>query len=136
MEYKDRNFSARNIGYISGNPSTLDHTLLTNGIENLFQPQNINATTGIIMNETTSNSDSYKSSNILSSVYSNLEMNVNRKFRLVAGLRYEYNLQKLDSLAKAQESVAPSSTPAPQPDATVELNQANERLSSLLNKPK
>lgn len=97
VEYKNRDFNARNIGYISGNPSTLDHTLLTNGIENLFQPQNINTTTGIIMSETTSNSDSYKSSNLLSSVYANLEMNADKRFRLVAGLRYEYNLQQLDS---------------------------------------
>ena len=46
------------------------------------------------------------------------------------------DLQKLDALAKAQEPVAPGSSPAPQPDAAVELNQANEKLSSLLNKPK
>ena len=46
------------------------------------------------------------------------------------------DLQKLDALAKAQESVAPGPAPATQPDTTVELNKANEKLSSLLNKPK
>ena len=46
------------------------------------------------------------------------------------------DLQKLDALGKAQEPVTPSFAPAPQPDAAVELNKANEKLSSLLNKPK
>jgi ABC-2 type transport system ATP-binding protein len=46
------------------------------------------------------------------------------------------DLQKLDALAKAQEPAAPGPAPAPQPDTSAELNKANERLSSLLNKPK
>ncbi len=53
-----------------------------------------------------------------------------------AALGPKVDLQKLEALAKAQEPVTPSSAPAPQPDATVELNKANEKLSSLLNKPK
>jgi len=46
------------------------------------------------------------------------------------------DLQKLDALVQAQEPVTPAPAPATQPDTTVELNKANEKLSSLLNKPK
>jgi ABC-2 type transport system ATP-binding protein len=46
------------------------------------------------------------------------------------------DLQKLDALAKAQEPAVPSPAPATQPDKSADLSQANEKLSSLLNKPK
>ena len=46
------------------------------------------------------------------------------------------DLQKLDALVQAQEPGTPAPAPAAQPDTTVELDKANEKLSSLLNKPK
>jgi len=44
------------------------------------------------------------------------------------------DVQKLDALSKPQES-APAA-PSPQPEKAADLDKANEKLSSLLNKPK
>jgi ABC-2 type transport system ATP-binding protein len=53
-----------------------------------------------------------------------------------AATEEKVNVQKLEALAKPQEQAAPSATPAAQPTPAVELDKANEKLASLLNKPK
>ena len=44
--------------------------------------------------------------------------------------------QKLAALAQAGEAASPPSPPAAAPEKTAELEEANEKLSSLLGKPK
>lgn len=94
VEYKDRSFAARNIGFIRS--PQFDINLLNATIEELFQPDNINTTTGVILDEQSNPSDSYTANNLLASAYVKMEVPVNQ-FKLVAGVRYEYFLQRLNS---------------------------------------
>lgn len=96
-EYKFRNFAARNIGYVKGNIINFDNNLLNNSITELFQPENINTSTGIMIDEQSNPNDSYKAQSLQSAVFGNMDVTFFKKLRVVAGLRYEYNLQKLDS---------------------------------------
>src|SRR5690606_24078205 len=56
-EYKDRSFNARNIGFIRAMQFDTDKLGLT--IDQIFQPENINATNGVLLDEQTNPSDSY-----------------------------------------------------------------------------
>lgn len=94
LEYKDRSFAARNIGFIRS--PQFDINLLNATIEELFQPENINTTTGVILDEQSNPSDSYTANNLLASTYMKMELPVNQ-FKLVGGVRYEYFLQRLNS---------------------------------------
>jgi outer membrane receptor protein involved in Fe transport len=96
-EYKTRSFKARNIGYIKGNVTTFDNDLRNGGIDNMFQTENINPTTGIMIDEQSNPNDSYTAQNIQSAVFANMDVTFFKKLRIVTGVRYEYNLQKLDS---------------------------------------
>lgn len=96
LEYKNRTFDARNLGFVRGNIATFDNNLLAGGIENLFFPENINTTTGVIIDEQTNPSDNYKAQNLLNSFYVNAEMPF-KHFKIIAGARMEYNIQQLSS---------------------------------------
>ena len=95
-EYKNRKFDARNLGFVRANIGSFDNSLLENGIDNLFQPENINTTTGIIIDEQTNPSDAYIATNLLNAWYVNSEIPIN-KWKIIAGVRLEYNQQKLSS---------------------------------------
>ncbi len=102
VEYKDRNFKARNIGFIRS--PQFDMNNLENSIDELFQPENINTTTGVILDEQSNPSDSYSASSLLGAAYSKIELPIN-KFKVVAGVRYEYFLQKLNSATLTNDPV-------------------------------
>ncbi len=91
-ESKSRDFSARNLGYKKSPSFNLD---LFQPIDQLFQPQNINSTTGLQLGEATKKSDSYSASNKLLSYYV-LGSVPFSKFKLDAGVRIEDNLQILN----------------------------------------
>jgi hypothetical protein len=96
LEYKNRSFDARNIGFVRGNISSFDNDLLNGGIDNLFQPNNINTTTGVMIDEQTNPSDNYQAQNMLNSFYVNVELPY-KKLKVIAGARLEYNIQELKS---------------------------------------
>lgn len=93
-EYKDRSFNARNIGFIRAMQFDTDKLGLT--IDQIFQPENINATNGVLLDEQTNPSDSYTANNLLGAAYTKVELPIN-KLRIVTGVRYEYFLQQLSS---------------------------------------
>lgn len=97
LEYKNRDFSARNIGYRRARADEFDFNIIQNGIENLMTNENINNTTGIKIGEQTRENDSYKASNILSGTYANAEINIKQKLRIVTGFRFEYFQQNLNT---------------------------------------
>lgn len=92
-EYKTRSFSARRFGY----------NLLGNGYSRyadwdyseVFSSENI-AADKIYMRESTTNSDSYTSDNILGAAYLSARLNYGEKLRANIGLRLEYYNLKLD----------------------------------------
>ncbi|MFN3918103.1 MAG: carboxypeptidase-like regulatory domain-containing protein [Flavobacteriales bacterium] len=97
FERKYRDFKARNIGYVRGNFMGFDENLLYGTIDELFQPENINQTTGIKIGEATNPSDSYNASNLLTAGYVGAELPFTDKINLNTGIRTEYNIQELFS---------------------------------------
>ncbi|HEY8935822.1 MAG TPA: TonB-dependent receptor [Cyclobacteriaceae bacterium] len=95
FENKSRTFSARNIGYKQS--ASFDYSLESLTIGELFQPQNINNTTGIQLAELTYKKDSYKASNNLLAYYLMTSIPFTKKIKLDAGARVENNLQQLHS---------------------------------------
>lgn len=94
FEYKDRSFTGRNIGFIRS--PQFDNNLLSGSIDQLFQDKNINTTTGVILDEQSNPSDSYTANHLLGAAYGKIELPL-QKFKVVAGVRYEYFLQQLES---------------------------------------
>lgn len=98
VEYKDRTFKARNIGFVRA--PQFDMKNLEKGINEIFESDNINTTTGVVLDEQSNPSDSYTANNLLGAAYTKLELPLN-KFKVVAGVRYEYFVQKLESATLA-----------------------------------
>lgn len=95
FEQKNRTFHARNIGYKQS--ATFNYDLENLSIGQLFQPENINNTTGIQLAELTYKKDSYTASNTLLAYYLTASIPFGKKFKLDAGARVENNLQQLHS---------------------------------------
>ena len=92
-ESKDRSFKARNIGYVRS--SNFSPTLLAADVNTLFQ--NIRNDGGIKIGEQTNPNDSYTASNEQIAGYGLVNVPLNSKFNAIAGVRVEYNRQKMNS---------------------------------------
>ena len=97
FENKDRTFRARNIGYTKAT-TNFDNNLSYLPIGGLFEPQNINNTTGIKIGEISDPKDSYTASNRLLAYYLMTTIPIGAKFKIVGGARVEDNLQQLHSI--------------------------------------
>ncbi|CAN5205913.1 TonB-dependent receptor [soil metagenome] len=95
FESKDRSFTARNLGYVIGNRFNFD--LQYGPIDQLFQPENINYTTGIRIDEQSNPSDSYTATNEQISYYGALQLPILKNLTLTGGVRIEDNTQTLNS---------------------------------------
>jgi outer membrane receptor protein involved in Fe transport len=93
-EAKDRTFTARNLGYVQASSSQFNIGELA--IDQIFSPQNINTTNGVKIDEQTNKSDAYSASNNLMAVYASGNYSFTKKFNIIAGLRVENNVQKLN----------------------------------------
>ncbi|MCU0469654.1 MAG: TonB-dependent receptor [Arcicella sp.] len=94
-ENKDRTFNARNLGFVRANGSLFDIGTLP--IEQIFAQQNINLTNGVKIDEQTNASDSYTASNNQIAFYASGNYSFTKKLNLIAGVRVEKNVQKLNS---------------------------------------
>ncbi len=94
-EFKDRQFDARNLGYVQANSSIFNIGLLP--IEKIFSPENINSTTGVKIDEQTNPNDSYTASNKLFAYYLSANYSLTKKLNAIVGVRIENNTQQLDS---------------------------------------
>lgn len=101
MEDKNREFSARNIGYVRTTQS--DPTLEQMSISELFRPENINNTTGIRIDEQSNAADSYSAANTLQAAYLSVMLPVGEKISFTGGVRLEDNKQQLGSKALAND---------------------------------
>lgn len=97
VEGKDRDFKSRNIGYVRANSSLFNTDLLTKSITQLFEWENINTTNGIRIDEQSNPNDNYSASNRLIAGYANFILPYQDKLKLIAGVRIENNIQKLES---------------------------------------
>lgn len=94
-ENKDRSFNARNLGFVRANGSLFDVGNLP--IDQIFAQQNINLTNGVKIDEQTNASDSYSASNNQIAFYASGNYSFTKKLNLIAGVRVEKNVQKLNS---------------------------------------
>lgn len=93
-ELKDRDFNARNLGYVQANSSLFNIGNLP--IAQIFAQQNINTTNGVKLDEQTNKSDAYTAKNNLLALYLSGNLPLSRKFNLIAGVRSETNKQTLN----------------------------------------
>lgn len=93
-EKKDRTFNARNLGYVQANSSLFNVGSLP--VDQIFSAQNINTTNGVKLDEQTNKSDAYTANNNLLAFYASGNYSLSKKFNVIAGVRIENNLQKLN----------------------------------------
>ncbi len=93
-ETKARTFTARNLGYVQANSALFNIGNLP--IAQIFSPQNINTTNGVKIDEQTNKSDAYTANNNLIAFYASGNYSLSKKINLIAGLRIENNVQKLN----------------------------------------
>lgn len=93
-EKKDRTFNARNLGYVQASSAQFNIGALP--IDQIFSAQNINTTNGVKIDEQTNKSDAYKANNNLLAVYASGNYSFSKKFNVIAGVRIENNVQKLN----------------------------------------
>jgi len=96
LENKNREFAARNFGYITASRES-SFSLTTLPVDQIFTDQNINLTNGIKLAEITSPSDSYSASNKQLSGYISAKIPFSSRISLYTGLRVENNIQTLNS---------------------------------------
>ncbi len=107
VERKERDFDARNIGYVKGSNYDPNAGLEDQPIHDLFaNPANF-GTTGLVLSEQTNGSDSYKAQNHLVAYYGGLTLPFGKKVTLSGGVRVENNRQVLESAYINGEEVAP-----------------------------
>jgi outer membrane receptor for ferrienterochelin and colicin len=118
-EYKTREFIARNIGYAIANILQYDQSAnrlpvdtiqlfspeVFAAIDQFFQPEYINSTTGIKIDESTNKSDSYDAKNRLFAIYAGIKLPVAKIINLYPGLRLEDNLRILHGFNEIGDSV-------------------------------
>jgi hypothetical protein len=95
IEQKSRSFQARWTSYKSSNNLAAD--VLSNlPIDEIFAPENMNSSNGLFLTEGTNPSDKYDAQNLLTAGYANLLIPY-RKFKVISGVRTEYNILSLQS---------------------------------------
>jgi outer membrane receptor protein involved in Fe transport len=97
FEQKNREFDARNLGFVKANSGSFNDGLSVLPIEKIFSQENINATTGVQLDEQTNLSDSYSAANVLMAGYVSANYAFTKKLNLIAGARAENNQQTLNS---------------------------------------
>jgi TonB-dependent receptor len=95
VESKNRQFDARNLGYVQANSSLFNIGNLP--IEQIFETKNINSKNGVKLDEQTNPNDSYTASNNLMAFYGSGNYALSSKINAIVGVRMEKNTQKLDS---------------------------------------
>lgn len=94
-EIKNRQFDARNLGYVQASSANFNIGSLP--IEQIFAQGNINSTTGVKIDEQTNPNDSYTAKNNLMAFYVSGNYSLTKKLNAIIGVRVENNTQKLDS---------------------------------------
>lgn len=93
-ETKTRTFNARYINYLYPGGDAQGELLRKLPLNEIFAPQNIDSENGFVIEEGTTNQDSYKGKNTLLAGYVNSYVPIG-KFDFSFGFRAEYNVQQL-----------------------------------------
>ncbi|MFA5194937.1 MAG: outer membrane beta-barrel protein, partial [Bacteroidales bacterium] len=88
-EYKSRKFDARLLGFAIAKTSSFNWEIPYMSIAEIFADTNINATTGIKIDEQTNSLDKYNAGNDILAAYLGFKIPFLQRFNLYAGLRME-----------------------------------------------
>ncbi len=106
IEYKTRTFNSRILGYTI-NPGYNAYLLNHTGLNNIFDTANTGQFNNFRLDEITSKSDAYTAQNLQIATFGMITLPIGKNFRVVTGLRHEYNRQSLQSFVN-QDSIHPS----------------------------
>ncbi len=104
-EKKERNFTARKLGYVVSDGSKYDNQIGYLPLDQMFNDENINTTTGIKLAEETGKSDSYAGNNDQIAGYIAFQIPFSEKFSIYTGVRGEKNKQTIDSYDRFQQPI-------------------------------
>lgn len=96
VEYKDRSFKIRQLGYII-KPGTSAQLLTRLPINKIFADTNVGATNKFSIGETTNKYDKYNGQNELIASFISLKVPVGERITIFGGARYEYNIQSIQA---------------------------------------
>ncbi len=104
---KERAFDARTFGFrnLPGGNFAVEDSILQLSVQNIFIPENV-TTTFIGVNEITKPSDSYNSNQKVASGYFMFDTNIFEQLRFVAGARFEYSNQVLNSFSQTNQIIS------------------------------
>jgi len=104
---KDRVFDARTFGFrnLPGGSFAVEDSVLQLSVQDIFTPENI-STTFIGINEITKPSDSYNSNQKVAAGYFMFDSKIFEQLRLVAGARFEYSNQVLNSFSQTGQAIS------------------------------
>jgi len=104
VDYRDRTFDSRYFSYLypGFNDPNIGQQLSQLPLSEIFSPENIRTQNGFILEEGTRPIDSYTASNLLAAGFVGFEVPYKR-FDIAGGVRYEYNLQKLNTRDDIEE---------------------------------
>jgi hypothetical protein len=97
MEDKNREFTARNIGFAISNITHFNWALSAQPIDSVFLDKNINFNDGLKIDESTNPTDSYTAGNHLVAAYAGIDIPAG-KLRIYGGVRMEKNRQELKGM--------------------------------------
>ncbi len=113
IDYKSRQFDARNLGYAMVNTGLFDSEIRYLPIEQAFSNENINATTGLKIDETTNKSDSYTATTQMNAGYFSVKIPIGNRININTGLRFEYNILEMNSYMTASSTKIHVATETP-----------------------
>lgn len=103
-QYKDRDFSARVLGYVVSNAGQFNWNYLREPLNNLFTPDHMGSN-GFRIDEITNPSDAYTAAAQLHAGYLMFDNVLHEKLRINWGVRVENFIQQLESFGYSNEPV-------------------------------
>ncbi|GAA4306053.1 TonB-dependent receptor [Nibribacter koreensis] len=107
VERKDRGFNARTLTYKRNtgiNGGRTEDAILNLPLDQIFAPENLNTSTGLLFDESTSIADRYDASNTLGAGYVALSKTFFEKVNFYGGVRAEYNIREVKTADQAGPS--------------------------------
>jgi hypothetical protein len=96
-EFKNRTFNARWLAYTKSRVDKFDNDLLMLPLDQVFDDNNFNDSTGFKIDEGTNGTDRYDATNLLSAAYIGTTWPISDAVTISGGVRYEYNRLQLES---------------------------------------
>ncbi len=98
VEYKDRSYKIRELGYTINANNTTSKNLLYLPVNNIFADSNVDGSKRFKIGENTQPYDHYDAQNKLIASFINLKVPVGKRLTVCGGARYEDNMQSLKAV--------------------------------------